>query len=523
MRAAPLVFRGSRPVAVAGGTIVAAGPDALELVGPRTEVVDLAGRTLLPGFRDGHLHPLTGGAELLGVGLAGARSVGEVVDRVREHAEAHSGVPWVVGAGYDPALLPNGIGDAVWLDAAVPDRPVALWALDRHTMWVNSEALRIAGIDASSPDPARGAIARRGDGTPIGTLLESAADHLAQVVIPPRTFDEKAEGLRRALRLMASTGVVWGQDAALPAGDLDVYLALQASGELTADIDVALRTDPARWQAQRTAFLDARERASTAEPGPVGRVRVRTVKLFADGVIESGTASLITPYVDDPCSCGIPNWSPEELKDGATAFTADGFQLHVHAIGDAAIRHTLDAVEACGAHRPVIAHTQLVDPADIARFARVGAVANFEPFWFQQDPVMVELTEPRLGPERSARQYPMRSIMATGADVSFGSDWPVSKIDPLAGIAVAATRRTPDGEPLGGWTPDQRVTVAEAIAAYTTGTAFQAGLTDVGRVEVGQPADLVVLGAEIGEVDPMDLHEVPVERTYLRGREVFSR
>jgi len=252
-------------------------------------------------------------------------------------------------------------------------------------------------------------------------------------------------------------------------------------------------------------------------------VRVRTVKLFADGVIESGTAALLAPYDDNPCSCGIPNWTPEQLKEGATAFTADGFQLHVHAIGDAAIRHTLDAVEACGAHRPVIAHTQLVDPTDLPRFAALGAVANFEPFWFQQDPVMVELTEPRLGPERSARQYPMRSILRSGAPVSFGSDWPVSKIDPLAGIAVAATRRTPDGEPLGGWTPEQKVSVAEAVAAYTTGTAVQAGTDGVGRIEVGQPADLVVIGAALGDVDPMDLHDVPVERTYLRGTEVFSR
>jgi len=516
-------------VAVAGGRVVALGAEARDRVGVGVEVVDLAGRSLVPGFRDGHLHPLWGGTALLDAPIVDAVDVADVLERVRGFAEAHPGLPWITGAGYPPEILPGGIGLASVLDSAVADRPVALWASDHHTMWVNSAALAAAGIDARTSDPPRGIIARAGDGTPVGTLLEDATA-LVERHLPVRSRAELGRGLTLALARMAAAGIVAGQEAALEPENLAVYLDLAVAGRLTADVSIALRVDPARWQAQRPEFLAVREAAerAAAELGdaPTGRVRVPNVKFFADGVIEMGTGALLEPYSDDPSSRGIPNWSSEELAEAAAAFDADGFSSHIHALGDAGVRMALDAVahtrrrNGAADRRPVVAHTQLVHPDDLRRFAALGAVANFEPLWAQRNEIMTELTEPRLGPERSNRQYPIAEIVRSGALVSFGSDWPVSSMVPLEGIAVALTRQTPDGHPPAGWLPQQRVALDTALSAYTRGVATQLFDDDRGTITVGAPADLALLGADISRLPGAELAAVAVEGTWLGGTAV---
>lgn len=308
--------------------------------------------------------------------MVDAVDVADVQARVARHVATHPGPGWVVGAGYPPEILPGGVGEAGLLDAVAPHRPVALWASDHHTLWVNSAALAACAIDASTPDPPLGTIPRGGDGRPIGTLLE-AATHLVERQLPSPSREDKGRGLALALERMGAAGIVWGQEAALAPDDVGVYLDLAGAGKLTATIDIALRSDPLRWRAQRDEFRAARERASGV-PG----VSVRTVKFFADGIIEAGTGALLEPYADDPCSCGIPNWAPEELAEAARAFDRDGFGLHTHAIGDAGVRMALDAVEGCvraagtTARPPVVAHTQLVHPDDLSRFAELGVVAN---------------------------------------------------------------------------------------------------------------------------------------------------
>jgi predicted amidohydrolase YtcJ len=408
-----------------------------------------------------------------------------------------------------------------------------LFAADYHTAWANSAALALAGIDGNTPDPPRGTIVRRADGSPLGALLESAADTVA-ALMPPKTRDERTAGLRRALGQMAASGIVWGQEAALEPDDVAVYLDVAAEGGLTSRINIALRADPAGWQAQRAPVLAARQAAETAahdrEAGgdQAGMLTVRTVKFFADGIIEAGTAALLEPYEDAPHSCGLPNWSPDDLAEAVAAFDADGFQIHIHAIGDGGIRAALDAIENAAARngvrdrRPVIAHTQLVDPADLPRFARLGVIANFEPLWAQLDPVMVDLTEPRLGKDRSALQYPIGGIARTGATISFGSDWPVSSMNPLEGMAVAMTRQTRAAVPPGGWLPEHKLGLAEALAAYTCAGAFQA-FTDgeAGSLAVGHRADLCVLSVDVTKVSALDIADAPVERTLLGGVEVF--
>ncbi len=241
-------------------------------------------------------------------------------------------------------------------------------------------------------------------------------------------------------------------------------------------------------------------------------------------MIESGTAALIDEYCDHAGYRGIPNWTAEGLTEAVAAFDADDFQIHIHAIGDAGIRNALDAIEATIARngqrdrRPTIAHTQLVHPEHLPRFAELGVIANFEPLWAQLEPTMLELTIPRLGEERSKWQYPIGTLVRSGARVSFGSDWPVTSLKPLEGISVAVTRQTLDGDPPGGWLPDERVDLDTAVELYTAAVAYQGFEEDeVGRIAAGLRADLVVLGADLDQTDPLELGKVPIEMVWIDG------
>ena len=516
-----------RAVAVRDGVVVALDEDALSLVPKAREVVDLAGGAVLPAFGDGHVHPLWGGVELAGPQVRDATSVAEVAEAVRRWADAHPETTWVLGGPYEPTLVPGGRFDAAWLDAAVPDRPVVLQSTDHHCAWVNSEALRRAGIDATTPDPATGEVARRPDGTPMGTLVEWTAMDLVLRHAPRATAVERQVGLAAASRLLAAAGLTWVQEAALSPGDVEVYLAAAAAGTLAVRANIALRAEPDRWPDQRAEFVQAR-RAAAGSP-VAGQVSARTVKMFADGVVEAGTAAMLSPYDDAPHSCGLPVWPPDELAAAAVAFDADGFQLHVHAIGDAGVRAALDAVERVAAvngprdRRPVIAHTQVVDPVDLPRFAALDVVANLEPLWAQLDPLQLELTAPRLGPVRTAWQYPMASLVATGAVLSMGSDWPVSSYRPLDGLSVAVTRQTKAGVPAGGWLPHERIPVGTALSAYTQGVAYQAFEEDRwGSVTVGRRADLVWLGSDPTVTDPAGWPQIPVHGTWLGGERTWG-
>ncbi len=511
-------------VAVRDGRVLAVGDHAPDAVGPGAATVDLAGGCLVPAFRDGHVHPLHAGLQLSGVPLVGATTIAELTTRVADFARAHPDLPVVVGKGYDPTLAPGGCFDAADLDAVVADRPVVLTASDGHVMWVNSRALAAARIGAATPDPPRGAIVRRPDGSPMGTLLEAARELMAPVVPPPTAADRR-EALRRALDEMAAAGLVWGLEAWCGPDEVEAWLGLAEAGPLPLRGELALLVRPDRWREQREFLLDARREAARRGGG---QVRATTVKFFADGIIEAGTGALLDPYTDDPHSHGLPNWEAGELAEAVAAVDAEGFQAHLHAIGDAAVRAALDAVAATAARngprdrRPVTAHTQLVHPDDLPRFAQLGVVANFEPLWAQRNGVMTQLTEPRLGPERSAWQYPMGALLRSGSLISFGSDWPVSSVVPLEGIAVAVTRQTADGEPPEGWTPDQRLTLEQALAAYTTGTAHQAfEEPGTGTLVPGARADACLLATDPATVEPPAVAGIPVLGTWLAGREVF--
>lgn len=509
-------------MAIADGAVVALGDEALTWSTRFDETIDLGGGTAIPGFRDGHAHPLSGGTKTLMLSLFGLRSIDAIQDAIRRWAADHPDDGWIEGNGYDPSLLPGSVGEAAWLDAAVTDRPVALHSTDYHMMWVNSRALELAGITADTPDPALGTIVRRADGSPVGTLYEFGATGLVERHLPEMSTELRLQALDAAMDALTTNGIVWAQDASIDAGDLAVHVAGAHAGLMRCRVNMAWRADPFLWTAQRASF--AAERAALAADPVASRwITAHTVKFFADGVIEAGTGFLLEPYDDVPGCCGLPNWSPEGLAEAVRAFDADGFQIHIHAIGDGGVRMALDAIEHAAQlngpcdRRPVIAHTQLVAVADRRRFVDLGVIANFEPLWACLDDSMEQLTIPRLGAERSALQYPIGSLHSLGARVSFGSDWPVSSLTPMHGLAIAVTRQNDRGEPTTGWLPDERLPVAQALAAYTSGTAYQAFDDDAGTLEVGQRADFCVLETDITAVSGREIADVAVVRTYLGG------
>lgn len=518
-------------VAVTGERITAVGPAAglRELTGPRTEVVDLAGRLLLPGFQDAHVHPVPAGLELSQCDLTGRRTAAESVAAVHAYAKAHPERVWILGGGWSMEAFEGGTPTRELLDSVVPDRPVYLPNRDHHGAWVNSRALELAGIDRDTPDPADGRIERDASGVPSGTLQEGAM-RLVGRLAPAATPADRLAALLHAQRYLHALGITAWQDALV--GDFlgmddpaQAYLTAARDGSLTARVVGALWWDRARGAEQIPELVQKRAALSH------GRFRAGTVKLMLDGVAENGTAALLDPYLDK-CGCATANRGksfidPEQLPKYVTELDALGFQCHFHALGDRAVRDALDAVAAARAvngpsdTRPHLAHLQVVHPADVPRFARLGATANIQALWAAHEPQMDELTIPFLGPERAGRQYPFGSLLRSGARLAAGSDWPVSSPDPVQGIHVAVNRVEPGGDaPV--FLAGERLGLRDAITAYTAGSAYVNHLDDTGRVAAGALADLVVLDRDPFAGDPEDIADARVTHTYVGGARVYS-
>ncbi len=504
---------------VVDGRVAAIGADAR---GHDAQTVDLGGGFLMPSFGDGHAHPLYGGLEAVGPAVRAAGSVDEIVLAVKRFADEHPDAEWIVGASYDSSLAEGGLFDARWLDAAVPDRPVVLRAWDYHTVWCNSVALERAGITADTPDPVLGEIPRRADGSVLGTLREWGAVDLVMNVMPPRDEQMRIDALGTAADYFLARGVTWVQDAWVEPGDVATYVEAARRGALRMRFNLALYADPRHFDSQITHFGEQRRRVEEVG-NPL--LTAQTVKFFADGVVENESGALLAPYCTGLHShLGMRNWEGDSLAQAARRVDELGLQIHIHAIGDAAVRQALDAIEYVVAQnpprdrRPVIAHCQLIDDADLARFAALGVIPNMQPLWAQLDALMTVLTIPRLGAERADKQYPINTLDTSGAPLGFGSDWPVSSGAPLDGIAVATSRRTSDGEPEGGWTPHEVLPIERALSAYTAGVANQAFAEHLwGVLTPGASADMVWLARDPRNTPPLDLPTVGIRATYLRG------
>ncbi len=512
-------------LAVSGDRIVFVGADrdVTGFIGPKTRVVDLGGRFVLPGFHDRHVHPVSGGVELSQCDLNSSADRDEVLQRLRDCVARLGDRPWLVGGGWDLTLFPGGLADRRDLDAILPDRPALLASADGHSSWVNSKALELAGVTAATPDPEGGRIERDAAGAPIGTLRESAAD-LVDRLLPETTAAERLAGLRLAVARAHGFGIVALTEASAGAETTATYDTLDRAGELGLRVVVSQHLGPEEGVGGIPALV--RERAASHAP----HVRATAVKLFADGVIEGGTAALLEPYIGGRSGLGIPNWSANALESVIVALDRERFQIHVHAIGDRAIRDTLDGLAAARAAngvrdaRPLLAHIQLFAPSDIPRFRELGVIADFQPLWAYADAYIRDLTEPFLGPERSRWLYPIASVARTGAVLAAGSDWSVSSMNPLEAIEVAITRCDPElttcDEP---WIPEERVDLATMLAAYTIGGAY-AGFEEreSGSLEAGKLADLVVLDRNLFTIPAGEISETTVLLTLFEGRTVHG-
>jgi predicted amidohydrolase YtcJ len=512
-------------VAIFGERIAAVGSneEIRRLAGERTRVVDARGALVLPGFNDAHVHFLSGGFQLSSVDLRDADTPQEFAARIRRFASKIPKGRWITGGDWDHERWPAAGGNAPLptkelIDPFTPDTPVFVNRLDGHMALANSYALRLAGVTRSTPDPPGGVIVRDpASGEPTG-ILKDAAQNFVWKVVPEPTFDEKLEAARAATNHAASHGVTSVQD--MSAGTtVGVYQALLERGELKTRI-YAVSPLPDWERLGRVGIL-------RAFGGDV--LRIGGLKGFSDGSLGSTTALFFEPYDDAPTTRGIP--ADEMFPEGVMlkrveAADAAGLQVMIHAIGDRANDTILSIYEQVAReHGPRdrrfrIEHAQHLRPQDIARFGRDHVVASMQPYHCIDDG---RWAEKRIGHERAKTAYAFRSLLDSGAVLAFGSDWTVAPLDPVLGIYAAATRRTLDGKNPQGWIPEQKITVEEAVRAYTVGSAYAEFADAVkGTVTPGKLADLVILSEDIFRVDPVEIEKVRVRTTIMGGRVVYE-
>lgn len=525
----------ARTVAVKDGRIVAVtGDDAADLVGPKTEIVDLRGRMLLPGFQDAHVHPVWGGLDMLRCDLAELRTADEYLAAIGQYVQRHPDDEWILGGGWQMSAFPGGTPTAAALDAVISDRPAFFPNRDGHGAWVNSAALRLAGIDSNTPDPADGRIERDADGRPSGTLHEGAMG-LVNRLLPEEPLARLTEALLVGQRHLHSFGITAWQDAIVgsygDAGDPGpAYLQAAADGTLTARVVGAIWWDRTKGIEQIPSLLERRESYRG------GRFAATSIKIMQDGVAENFTASMLEPYCDGhghfTDNSGISFVPPEILNEAVPLLDAAGFQVHFHAIGDRAVRECLDAIEHAiarngrGDNRHHIAHIQVVHPEDIPRFRELGVAANMQSLWAALEPQMVDLTLPFLGEPRSAWQYPFGDLLRSGAVLAAGSDWSVSTPDPLAAIHVAVNRTAAPGQEEGeyeAFLPEQAIDLATSFTAYTAGSAWVNHLDrTTGTIEVGKLADLVVLDRDPFDGPADEIGATRALQTFVEGDRVYA-
>ncbi len=510
-------------VAITGRRIVYVGSAAgvARYVGDSTKVVELGQRMILPGFRDTHVH-LRSGVDLANCRLEDLKTARAIADSVRQCVAHTPPGAWVRGRGWPLPAFANANPNKALLDSVAPDNPVYMVAADGHSAWVNSRALAIAGVTRATRDPVNGRIERDAAGNPSGTLRERATG-LVEQFLPPYSPAEREHGLRAAMALANRFGITAAHEGSAVPALLQAYAALDRRGEMTVRVFAAQYVDPARDLGQVDSLIAWRRRYhGTTYYAPTA------AKFFVDGVIEAGTAALLAPYLNRGGTTGVANFRQGQLDSLMILVDKAGIQIHVHAIGDGAIRMTLDAIDATATgngtadRRPIIAHLELFDTADIPRFKASGAIASFQPLWAFEDSYVRELTVPVLGAARSRWLYPIGSLVKSGAVVVSGSDWPVSSMNPLEAIQVAMTRRGPTDSAGPAWIPEEVVDLTTMLRSYTITAAYAAHQEALaGSLEAGKAADVIVLDQDLYTLPPAALHTAKVLLTMMDGKIVF--
>jgi len=508
-------------IAVRGGRIVALGPaaDMKALTGAHTRRLDLAGRLVLPGLTDAHVHVEGLGTALESLDLVGAASLAEALERVAQRARTLPPGEWLLGRGWDQNDWPGqAFPTAADLDRVSGDHPVVLTRVDGHASWVNTRALQAAELTAATPDPSGGRVLRDAAGAPAGVLVD-AAQSLVSQRIPPPGSEARKRRLQKGLAAAAAAGLTEVHDAGVTVDTIPLYKELLAAGGMPIRAYVMLR-GPGE-------FLDHAERLQPEIGLGDGMLTVRAIKVVSDGALGSRGALLLEPYADEPATRGLLTVDGAAYDQLLAAALRRGFQVNTHAIGDAANRFVLDAYEKAfggksgAAHRFRVEHAQILAPADVPRFEALGVIPSMQPTHCTSD---MYWAEKRLGPERVKGAYLWKTFLKRGVAIAGGSDAPVEKIAVLPGLYAAVTRQDAKGWPKGGWHPEERVSLREALEMFTTGAAraaFEEG--ERGTIEVGKRADFTVLSRDITALPPAALLQTQVEATIVGGTVAYER
>ena len=520
-------------VVIKGDKIIFVGDeqDAVLYQNSATQVIEMSGGMVLPGFIDSHVHLLWGGIEMNDCRLHDLKTPTQIFQALRDYVALHPKNEWLRGSGWELPIFPDGNPRKEWLDEISPDKPVFLLSADGHSAWINSKALALAGINAQTPDPVNGRIERDPNSKePSGVLREDAMG-LVEPLLPLYTKDQIDTGLQFAVKEANRLGITAILDAGTEGyasndsirgsyDGLDSYREATFDKKISMRVAVSQYANPESWKDDLT---NLKKRRFANELGVMN-----TVKIFADGVIEGGTAALLEPYLgtDDH---GILNWHPDTLKKAVAEYDKAGFQVHIHAIGDWGIRSTLDAFEYARQHngvedkRHMMSHIQLIHPKDVPRFKELNIIASFQALWAYPDKYITDLTLPVLGPVRSKWNYPINSVFLSGARITGGSDWTVSSLNPLYAIEVSVTRREPGNKDGDALLPEEAVKLEAMLRAYTLEGAFSLFKeNEIGSLEAGKLADIIILDRNLFQIPPYEIHNASVVQTIFNGKIVYK-
>ncbi len=510
----------AQALAVRGSTVLKLGStsEIRALAGKGTDVIDLRGRFVAPGFIDAHLHLLGGGWSLEELRLDDASDFATVAARVGAWAKAHPDARWITGEGWTYAAFPGGLPTRVQLDALVPDRPAFLSSYDGHTGWANTAALRLAEVTRSTRDPAGGAIVKDAAGEPTGVLKESA-QQLVERLLPKRLPHENERALRRAIAQAAAWGLTSVHQAGISEEELEsLAKALETTPQLRVYAALRMEKDPTPAALARQEEL--RQRFATP------RLRIGAVKGFLDGVVEGRTAAMFEAYPGG--GTGLPRFTQEELDRAVAAYDKAGWQVMLHAIGDRAIDMALTAFERAArangtsGRRHRVEHMEVPRTADLPRWKALGVIASTQAMFPYPNANHLDVYVPMLGPERAHRALAYKAIDDAGAVQAFGSDWPVFTAEVVRGIATAVTRTTVEGTPAGGWEPGQRLSVEAALRHFTRDAAYAEHAEETrGVLKEGRVADFVVLSQDLLALAPERIKDTKVLLTVLGGQDTF--
>ena len=517
----------AQAVAIHGAKIVAVGDDTTiqKIRGMGTKVINAGGKLVLPGFTDCHIHFLDGSLSLGRVNLEGAKDVADIQKKLRQYAAEHPGEDWILGRGWNYAMFgPEALPRKKYLDEVFPNRPVFLEGYDGHTYWANSKALALAGIIGKTPNPPNGIIVRDAQTGEATGALKEAAQYLVAKVVPKPTRADKLLALRAGMKWANENGLTRVHSAGGDFEILDHFDEMRHRGDLSLRMYIAYFLNP---PALRREDLDAIEAARKKFHDDW--IDAGAVKFMVDGVVESHTAAMLEPYSDDPSLKGKPFWEPANYNAAVAEVDKRGFQLFTHAIGDYGVRMALDGYENADQHnhkrdrRSRIEHIETVAAADIPRFGKLGVIASMQPLHSYPDADTLDVWARNAGPDRASRAWAWKSIADAGGRLAFGSDWPVVTLNPWEGMQTAVTRQTAEATPANGFVLEQRLTVPQAVEAYTLGAAF-AGRREKteGSLEVGKLGDLIIISQDIFNINPHKIGATKVLTTIVGGRVVYQ-